>query len=225
MGINFGRKRRDWMKGFSTKNPNKNKDMVPVRMGSECINLSKKVVHEAGLKHLAIHIVVISEDGKRILLVQRANKKMYPKMWDIAVGRHIEVGNGTPNEVARKAFKEEIQHRWGSVIMNVKLSEIFPFTIENESRVNNEEVMVYLMKRDDIDISIINKNINKKEAIEAKWVTIEEFKTYLSEKNIVPHKYLERMENYMSFNELCRILEDEEKQYESELCESEYKLR
>lgn len=55
--------------------------------------ISKNEAHRIGKWHGSIHILIVNKDKTKTLLQKRcAQKKLYPNMWDIAVGGHISAG-------------------------------------------------------------------------------------------------------------------------------------
>ena len=69
---------------------------------------SREECHKKGLWHKATVVFIISTDNKRVLLQKRsANKKLWPNLWDITAGGHVDAGEFGYQAVIREA-KEEI---------------------------------------------------------------------------------------------------------------------
>ena len=70
--------------------------------------ISKSEVHRIGKWHGSIHILIVNKDKTKTLLQKRCEqKKLYPNMWDIAVGGHISAGETALNS-AQRELKEEL---------------------------------------------------------------------------------------------------------------------
>ena len=66
--------------------------------------ITKKEAHRTGKWHRAVHIWIISEDKKNILLQKRCpDKNLFPNMWDISVGGHVSSGE-EPFVSAKREF-------------------------------------------------------------------------------------------------------------------------
>ena len=68
---------------------------------------SRENCHKNGLWHKAVVIFVVSTDNKRILLQQRsANKRLWPNLWDMTAGGHVDAGELGYQAVIREAKEE-----------------------------------------------------------------------------------------------------------------------
>lgn len=55
--------------------------------------IAKSEAHRTGKWHGSIHILIVNKDKTKTFLQRRSTqKKLYPNMWDIAVGGHISTG-------------------------------------------------------------------------------------------------------------------------------------
>lgn len=67
---------------------------------------TRREIHERGLRHRAVHIVVLNRAGL-ILLQQRSSKKdLFPGWWDISVGGHVDAGESYEDAVVRELREE-----------------------------------------------------------------------------------------------------------------------
>ena len=72
--------------------------------------ISKKEAHKTGVWHGSVHIWIISEDKKRILLQRRCpDKNLFPNMWDISVGGHVSSGEEPLISAKRELSEEDIK--------------------------------------------------------------------------------------------------------------------
>jgi 16S rRNA (adenine1518-N6/adenine1519-N6)-dimethyltransferase len=64
-------------------------------------------VHREGLRHRAVHLVVLDGAGRRMLLQKRSSAKdTCPGMWDTSVGGHVGAGEDQLEAVLREAAEE-----------------------------------------------------------------------------------------------------------------------
>lgn len=172
------------------------------------MNFGKDIVHKFGLKHKSVHIVIISGDGKKILLQQRGKaKKQWKEYWDIAA-EHMILGDRTPLYTAKSVFKEELGKNWRNPKFTFVIEDILEYTNEKQvKKVDNEIRHVYVIIADDINetaVETMNKELekikeSKQETIQFKWFDKEEFGKYLSEQKIVPYSYWQNCQLFDDF--------------------------
>lgn len=175
------------------------------------MNFGKDIVHKFGLKHESVHIVIISGDGRRILLQQRGKaKKQWKEYWDIA-GEHMILGDRTPLYTAKSVFKEELGKNWRNPKFTFDIEDRLEYTIgkdkEQVTKVDNEIRHVYVIIADDINetaVETMNKELEKieetkQETIKSKWFDKEEFDRYLSKQKIVSYSYWKNCESFDNF--------------------------
>lgn len=118
-----------------------------------------------GIWHSSIHLIIINEDRNKTLFQQRcADKKLYPNMWDIAVGGHISAGEDDKVTV-RKELKEELGL--------------------NPDDYNIEFVSIFIIYA---NIDIKNIKLQKEEVSNVKWITKEEMNNLISNNQVILHK-------------------------------------
>ena len=175
------------------------------------MNFGKNIVHKFGLKHESVHIVIISGDGRRILLQQRGKaKKQWKEYWDI-VGEHMIFGDRTPQYTAESVLKEELGKNWRNPKFTFDIEVRLEYTIgkdkEQVTKVDNEIRHVYVIIADDINetaVETMNKEYEKieetkQETIQFKWFDKEEFDRYLSAEKIVPYFYWQNCQLFDNF--------------------------
>ena len=70
-------------------------------------SLPREEVHRRGLLHQVVHCWVVSPDGGKLYFQQRAlTKKDFPGLYDIAVGGHVDAGEGRMNALLREMGEE-----------------------------------------------------------------------------------------------------------------------
>lgn len=67
----------------------------------------RRVIHEKGLRHRSVHILVFNSRGELFLQKRSPNKDQYPDHWDTSAAGHTEPGE-TPLVAARRELREEL---------------------------------------------------------------------------------------------------------------------
>jgi isopentenyl-diphosphate delta-isomerase type 1 len=67
---------------------------------------TRKEIHAKGLRHRAVHIVVLNAEGNILLQKRSAKKDLFPGWWDISVGGHVDAGEEYDAAVARELREE-----------------------------------------------------------------------------------------------------------------------
>ena len=154
--------------------------------------------HQKGLWHRAVYAFII--DKKRNVLLQKrsANKKMWPNMWDVTVGGHVD-----SNEFGRQALIREVKEELGIDIKDEDIKYLIGSTSINkkENIIDKHYNECYLITKE-IDIEKID--LQEEEVSEVKFFTKKEIlerinNNYegLTEKT-GPWNFLERiLNNYM----------------------------
>ena len=65
---------------------------------------TRKKCHKEGLYHKAVVVFIMNSKGQVLLQKRSANKRMWPNMWDVTVGGHVETG-----EFGRHALIREVK--------------------------------------------------------------------------------------------------------------------
>ena len=144
--------------------------------------ISKKEAHKTGVWHGSVHIWIISEDKKKILLQKRcADKDLFPNMWDISVGGHISAGEDSLVSAKRELSEELGLNPDGFNFLYVdEIKEKF----EYEDILSNEFVTIYKIVS---DVNIDSLILQKEEVSEARWFTKDELNNLRDELKVIPH--------------------------------------
>lgn len=67
----------------------------------------RSIIHQQGLIHLAVHVMVFNSDGKILIQKRSAQKDTYPLYWDVSVGGHLSPGEAC-QQAAMRELKEEL---------------------------------------------------------------------------------------------------------------------
>lgn len=144
--------------------------------------ISKSEAHKSGKWHGSIHILIVSKDKTKTLLQKRcALKKLYPNMWDIAVGGHISAGE-TPLSSAQRELEEELGLNPND--FEIKEVDRIKEQLTNNGVISNEFVTIYLVCGD-IDTSKIK--LQEEEVSEIKWCSLDELNALIKAEQILPH--------------------------------------
>ena len=139
----------------------------------------KPHVHRDGDWHRAVHVWIVTHDG-RILLQKRSHRKENnPGMWDVSAAGHVSAGESVIDSALREVFEElglpidasELQHI-GSVAESTVLNEGTYF--------DNEFHEIFLVRRD-VDVSALR--LQPEEVDDAVLVRPQELANYV----LVPH--------------------------------------
>lgn len=124
--------------------------------------------HKKGLWHRAVYAFIINKDGNVLLQKRSATKKLYPNMWDVTVGGHVDAG-----EFGRQALIREVKEELGININDDDIKYLIGSTSINKKDdiINKHYNECYLIIKD-IDLSEIK--LQKEEVSEVKYFSKEE---------------------------------------------------
>lgn len=124
---------------------------------------TREECHKKGLWHRAVYAFIIDKNGN-VLLQKRSNKKkLWPNMWDVTVGGHVDSG-----EFGRQALIREVKEELG---IEVKDNEI-KYLIGSTSINNNGDIInkhyneCYLITK---KIDLLKIKLQKEEVSEVKY--------------------------------------------------------
>ena len=144
--------------------------------------ITKKEAHKTGKWHRAVHIWIISEDKKCILLQKRCpDKNLFPNMWDISVGGHVSSGEET-----LVAAKRELSEELGLDPDSYKFEyvDVIKEKFIDGDIVSNEFDTIYKIIS---DVKIDSITLQKEEVSEARWFTKSELNALRDELKVIPH--------------------------------------
>lgn len=135
---------------------------------------ARQACHSQGLWHRAIVVFIVSLDGQKVLLQKRSkDKKLWPDMWDVAVGGHVDAGEFSYQAAIREA-KEEL----GLSLKPQDLIHIGSTTSENlEGDIINRHFNDYFVAHLDLDPAQIT--LQPEEVQEIKWISVDEFEDFI----------------------------------------------
>ena len=142
----------------------------------------KDFAHTYGIWHGSVHLIIISNDKKRILLQKRCSlKKLFPNMWDISVGGHV-----SSLESSIDSIKRELGEELGLSLdkLDIKLIKRIKEIFKNGDIDSREFVDVYLTFA---DVDLKDVVLQEDEVSEVCWFTKQELNDLIQNKKIVSH--------------------------------------
>ena len=129
---------------------------------------SREECHKKGLWHRAVYGFVIDRSGNVLLQKRSANKKLWPNMWDVTVGGHVDHG-----EFGRQALIRECKEELGIEIKEEEIKYLVGSTSINEKEdiINKHYNECYLITKE-MDLSKIK--LQKEEVAQIKYFSKEE---------------------------------------------------
>lgn len=144
--------------------------------------ITKKEAHKTGKWHRAVHIWIISEDKKKILLQKRCpDKNLFPNMWDISVGGHVSSGEDTL-VAAKRELSEELGLDPDSY--EFEYIDVIKEKFVDRDIVSNEFVTIYKIIN---NVNISSIKLQKEEVSEVRWFTKSELNALRDELKVIPH--------------------------------------
>lgn len=124
--------------------------------------------HKKGLWHRAVYAFIIDNKGNILLQKRSKNKKLWPNMWDVTVGGHVDSG-----EFGRQALIREVKEELGIELDDSDIKYLVGSTSINKKGeiINKHYNECYLITK---DISISEIKIQKEEVSEVKYFSKDE---------------------------------------------------
>lgn len=129
---------------------------------------TREECHKNGLWHRAVYAFIIDDNGNVLLQKRSSSKKLWPNLWDVTVGGHVDSG-----EFGSQALIREVKEELGIQISDDDIKYLVGSTSINKQcdTVNKHYNECYLITKN-IDIS--NITVQKEEVAEVKYFTKEE---------------------------------------------------
>ncbi|MCI9087009.1 MAG: NUDIX domain-containing protein [Clostridia bacterium] len=136
---------------------------------------TRQEVYKLGLWHRIVLVAIISKERKVLLQQRQDNKKIYPGMWDISVGGHIDSGEDTISAAMREVVEEVgiyISPTSSADVFRYMTSYRFMKTFEN-GMIDNQFDDVFILELDSYADETEIK-FQKDEVKAIKWVSLSE---------------------------------------------------
>lgn len=129
---------------------------------------TREECHKKGLWHRAVYAFIIDDNGNVLLQKRSKNKKMWPNMWDLSVGGHVEAG-----EFGRQALIREVKEELGIEINDSEIKYLVGSTSINKKDdvINKHYNECYIITKH-VDISDIK--VQKEEVSEVRYFSKDE---------------------------------------------------
>ena len=156
---------------------------------------SREECHKKGLWHRAVYAFVIDEKGNVLLQKRSSQKRLWPNLWDVTVGGHVESG-----EFGRQALIREVKEELGIEIGDNDIKYLVGSTSINEQGniINKHFNECYLIIK---NIDITDIKLQKEEVSEVKYFSKDELLKKIT------NNYDGLTEKTGAWNFLKRILE------------------
>lgn len=156
---------------------------------------TREECHNKGLWHRAVYGFIIDNRGNVLLQKRSSDKKLWPNIWDVTVGGHVDSG-----EFGREALIRETKEELGIEITETDIRYLVGSTSINEKGniINKHYNECYLITKN-IDVSKIK--LQKEEVAQIKYFSKEEIL------NRINNNYEGLTEKTGAWNFLQRVLE------------------
>ncbi len=144
---------------------------------------SKNDAHRTGAWHKSVHIYLVNNRKEILLQLRTANKDIYPSVWDISVGGHVDAGEKTSVTASREMEEE----------LGIKAQ---PEEFEYLTTIKEVLKTGKYISSEFVDSFLIRKNVTKKDIVmqetevaDFKFVKLETFFKMVKEKDklLFPH--------------------------------------
>lgn len=129
---------------------------------------TREECHKKGLWHRAVYAFIIDNKGNILLQKRSANKKLWPNLWDVTVGGHVDSG-----EFGRQAIIREAKEELGLEMNDEDIRYIVGSTSINEQGniINKHYNECYVITK---TIDICEIKIQKDEVVDVKYFSKDE---------------------------------------------------
>lgn len=142
--------------------------------------LLKSEAHALGLWHPIAHLWIYSSRGQVLMQKRSSQKKVWPNLWDVAVGGHAAAGESFKDTAVKEAGEElgiKVDPKDLKLICQTKNEKKMP-----EGWINRIIIWAYIIK---LDLDISGLTLEEEEVSDAKWVELDELEKALNNPNEV----------------------------------------
>ena len=134
------------------------------------IQSMRSVVHERGLLHRGVHILLFTPDGNLLIQKRSANRRQYASLWDCSVSEHVKAGESY-QEAAERGLLEELG------ITSVTLQPLVKYKM-NYGQNDNEISVVFQGCTDSTKVCPDPVEIDS-----VHWLSVDELKSMMDREN------------------------------------------
>lgn len=129
---------------------------------------TREECHQKGYWHRAVYAFIIDNKGNVLLQKRSSNKKLWPNLWDVTVGGHVDSG-----EFGRQALIRETKEELGIEISDADIKYLVGSTSVNVQGdvINKHFNECYLITK---NIDIADIKLQKEEVSEVKYFSKDE---------------------------------------------------
>jgi len=157
----------------------------------------RSVVHQRGLWHRGVHVLLFTHDGKLLVQQRSKTKSQSPLAFDCSVSEHVQAGE-TYHDAAIRGLIEELD------IKNIEIQPLIKFKM-NYGFNDNEVSVIY---RGIVDPNQVRFDPEEIESVDT--YTVEELRTLLEQKTELFSYWFEQILLwYMQKPSALQIVKDE----------------
>ena len=126
---------------------------------------ARKDIHDRGLRHRSVHVVVSNPNGEIFVQQRSATKDVDPLKWDTAAAGHVDFGESYGDCAVR-----ELEEELGIAGATPELFDTLPASLET----GNEFVHVYSV------ISDQSLRLNREEIADGRWCPVDDLERWIN---------------------------------------------
>ena len=147
--------------------------------------LTRKEIHQRGLWHMAIVVIIVNENNEILLQQRSANKDKNANLWDISVAGHISAGQDAISAAARE-INEEVMIDVEAKVTVTDFRYMFSYRVSQiftEDYIENQFYDVFILRKNGIRKKHIRMQESEVQAV--KFVSLIELEQILQSDEIV----------------------------------------
>jgi isopentenyldiphosphate isomerase len=145
----------------------------------------KPAIHRDGDWHLAVHVWIVTADGRLLLQRRAAAKENHPDHWDVSFAGHVSAGESVLEAAVREGFEE-----LGVALAPEELEFLATLpqqqVLHGGTYIDNERAAIFLLRR---DVELAALRFQAEEVSDARLVSPDELQRMVREDDpeLVPH--------------------------------------